>query len=621
MSANAVFSRIVAGHVPCYDFSLPYAVYESRLANLAEQWRRAGRTHVMVNNGLISARQMQDPDNYYLRWAKPMHALDEIVPSDLTGGVISEALQNLNQDQLRRQTDWAVAEGFRPAIFLVEPYYLPEGFYARYPDLRGPRVDYPKWSRKPLYAPCLACEAVVKHYRQMGRRLLELAPAIDEIHVFTNDSGAGICYSRYLYPGVNGPCHCREVSPARHLLCLLEALRDGGRTVNPGLRIVQLSGLHPIEWKELVTAMPEGVHAKVNGALSWSGGLEDHWGTLQVGRALEDMDREVLHAWQRRDFEDRVVCVRNSGREVYASLSLPPGGFEALDILRRYREFGVEHVVGGPSGDAWDLATEVWQRFRKTPDVNPKALLTAIASEWAGPTRAERLVAVWRTWDSAQRERPMLGPDGNELNVMHDLAQGPIVPDFERLETHERDYYRTAWMKDLTAMRPFQGGVWRQVYYEEAERVWYLERMRKAVFARVDAALAILKELLSEPALNDAQRECLETQRRQLTVFGCDQRHAYHWILAAGHAIAGNGPAPVLSLREIISAEIENERQLLRARAGMQDVPDNERIRCMLRHRDDPPAQVDLSAYPAKGPHGLPAAFPSFAAPPVCVPE
>ena len=253
---HTAFKRIIGGGFPLYRHGEDHVAFENNLQAKGRVMQQAGITHVQINGGLVSARRAQDPENSYLMWAVPGQTMDEIVSSDYTRGILPESILELNRNILKQNAAYARQFGFKPIVWFVEPYFMPESFYQRWPDLRGPRVDNPNCSRKPLFAPCVALPKVQDHYRQLARNLLRLAPGIEQIHVFTNDSGAGICYSRYLYPGSNGPGHCRDISPARHVSLFLNAILEGAREVNPKARVIMECGLHPAETRDLADLLP-----------------------------------------------------------------------------------------------------------------------------------------------------------------------------------------------------------------------------------------------------------------------------------------------------------------------------------------------------------------------------
>ena len=140
------------------------------------------------------------------------------------------------------------------------------------------------------------------------------------MHIFTNDSGAGFCYSTHLYAGPNGPCHCKKIPTGQQAQVFARVLAEAGRELNPAFRVVMTSGLGPSEKPDYLRNAPPGVAASVYGAFAWGGGLEWNWGTQAVGPRIHDDPalRQSALEWQYADYEARVRQVKENGGTVYA---------------------------------------------------------------------------------------------------------------------------------------------------------------------------------------------------------------------------------------------------------------------------------------------------------------
>ena len=58
------------------------------------------------------------------------------------------------------------------------------------------RPAHPGVARSKYYSPCIDRSKILAHYREMMRKLLEIAPELYVVTFWGNDSGAGICWSR-----------------------------------------------------------------------------------------------------------------------------------------------------------------------------------------------------------------------------------------------------------------------------------------------------------------------------------------------------------------------------------------------------------------------------------------
>jgi hypothetical protein len=107
--------------------------------------------------------------------------------------------------------------------------FLPESFFREYPHLRGPRVDHPMRSGREEFAWCVDAPETLEMIEWMTAELKRHAPRIRAMHSWNNDSGSGLCWSKGLYPGPNGPASCRSRDPGARVRGLIEAVDRGAR--------------------------------------------------------------------------------------------------------------------------------------------------------------------------------------------------------------------------------------------------------------------------------------------------------------------------------------------------------------------------------------------------------
>ena len=117
--------------------------------------------------------------------------------------------------------------GMEAAFFVNEPAFLPSAFFDSYPQLRGPRVDHPRRSNVPCFAPCLSVKETENMYASMMAELLKNAPEIKTIYFKTNDAGSGNCWSDWLYTGPNGPGHCKGETTGERISELMSSFQAG----------------------------------------------------------------------------------------------------------------------------------------------------------------------------------------------------------------------------------------------------------------------------------------------------------------------------------------------------------------------------------------------------------
>ncbi len=593
--------RIIGGGLMASDYA---EAGEGVLERKVETLKRAGVTHVVINQALVSIPWVMDPENSYLRFTTLGPTPDQFVTSTYNVGLYHDSLLAQNRKLLLRNAALARKYGFRCAILCVEMTLMPESFFRRYPALRGPRVDNPACSTTPLYALCPMVPEVQDHYSQLITGVLELVPEIDEMHIFTNDSGAGFCYSSHLYSGPNGPYHCHDVPPGTQAQVFAKTLITAARIVNPDFRVVMTSGLSPKEKRDFIRNAPEGAASSVYGAFAWGAGLEDWWGTQAVGPKIHHNpeERAKVRAWQYADYETRVRQIREQGGLVYANYSPyyyagdDPRPWETHEIACKLLEWGVTNLIGGAGGTEYSangavLLDAIANGIRPTDQV-----VRELAETWVGPVLAPELLEAWRLTELVAREKPV--PPGGHAFVHQPLVNHmPLVPDESQLSEHDLDYFLTPVLRDQTKMKSHQGGIWRIVNYMHDDKVAYLKQYEEVVFPALVQAQAILDGMLARPELTEAQRACLQVQVQSFAGYAEGFRRQCNWIQASFYRLSDETVPPgTPAYVDIIDTEIAISSALLRA-AG-KDPEADPRLALMRAHRDDPVATVDLAEFP-----------------------
>jgi len=104
---------------------------------------------------------------------------------------------------------------------------LPESFFVEYPELRGPRVDHPRRSRKEAFSWCVDLEETRAMIRWMMAEIKRNVPEVKTFISGTNDAGSGICWAASQYPGPNGPRHCMGRTAGERVRDLVSAVHQG----------------------------------------------------------------------------------------------------------------------------------------------------------------------------------------------------------------------------------------------------------------------------------------------------------------------------------------------------------------------------------------------------------
>lgn len=196
---------------------------------MAEKAKALGATHVMAAQ-MPRSRWMweQDLDDPYPNWSMGHAQLFKLVcPPELKEFLPQDHINECFA-LLKARCDILREVGLKPALFSNEPFWLPEEVYRKHPAWRGARCDHPRRSRKPYYSPCIDNPEVLSMYRYAVKELCEQT-GIDFMHIMSNDSGGGLCWSSGTYVGPNGPTSCKDRSMADRVNGFVNALSEGAR--------------------------------------------------------------------------------------------------------------------------------------------------------------------------------------------------------------------------------------------------------------------------------------------------------------------------------------------------------------------------------------------------------
>jgi hypothetical protein len=127
--------------------------------------------------------------------------------------------------------------GLEGAFLGYEPNFMPIEFFAKYPGMLGPRVDHPRRSTQKEFAPCIMVKETQQMYAGMMGELLKNVPEITTFVFKTNDAGAGVCWSDWLYSGPNGNIACKNQGAGSRMNTLLSTFKNGAQMAGKQLSI------------------------------------------------------------------------------------------------------------------------------------------------------------------------------------------------------------------------------------------------------------------------------------------------------------------------------------------------------------------------------------------------
>jgi hypothetical protein len=111
----------------------------------------------------------------------------------------------------------------------TDPLFLPEGFFEKYPNMRGPRVDHPRRSMHNEFAACFHQQETIDMYQNMVDQLFKNVPEINSLNFWMNDAGSGQCWAAELYTGPNGPANCKNINISESVVTMLTIYKNAAK--------------------------------------------------------------------------------------------------------------------------------------------------------------------------------------------------------------------------------------------------------------------------------------------------------------------------------------------------------------------------------------------------------
>ena len=553
---------------------------------LVREAARVGYTHIEVN-GLAGAPAEEGvPGEVLHRFYNYCPALDQFVESLLNRGTYPAAYLEANLARLVENAGLARKYGLTPSLLCFEPRSVPESLLAKYPTLRGCRVDHPFRSFKPRYNLTTAHPAVLEHYQALLFGIMERVPDLGCMEIWSNDSGAAFEHTASLYAGRNGGAYLirewkgnEEIAraAASNILRFMKALRDAGRSVNPEFRVILRIEPFEAERRFIEEGLEEGLD------LSAPSFLGEGW-DLPYGHPLYEDVRSVggtlWHtAFDGREGEKaRELRARGSRAHVIHAAGLF-GNLEPLlgipfpwllrEKLENMSRAGIEDAafLGGPEPTSlvpYPVNQEVLRAFQVVREKDLEGVLGRLARRWAGEGDAGRLVEAWRRVDRALRAFPV----PVHLYAIYGftwyrLWTRPLVPDIEAIPEKERAYYEKVML--TTPHNPNRVDLARDVLFELAgrEEAWKaVGRMDRELFPLLEEAGSFLEAGPRAPVFRD-----LLERVRALECWMETQRNTAAWIAGVHGYLEDDGgkrEAARRLVREAVIRERKNTERLLR---------------------------------------------------------
>ena len=558
---------------------------------------RLGFTHVEVN-GLAGATPIEERTKvrgeFYPDFYTYCPALDQFVSSRLNRGLYPARYLRANLARLKENARLALKYGLRPGLLCFEPRTVPESFFSKYPTLRGARVDHPFRSFRPRFTLSLVHPAVRAHYAELLTNLMNEVPELEFLSVWSNDSGSGFEHTRSLYVGRNGGAYLiREWktdediarAAADNAARFFELMRDTGRRVNPGFRVMTRLESFYGEHRHLWPRLRDGVDVEVNSLLArgWDNNYRHpRYGSIRVlgsalNNTLADEERKPLRELEARGSRAHFYHFLGpfSNHEPILGVPFPWLVREKLEACRRIGARALAHHGGlAPAGRVpYPVNQEVFRAFQFRPREDVEAAVLGLARKWVGEKHAAGLVRAWRLVDRAVRGFPPMSIYSNYGVVWQRLFVRPLVPDIDRIPEAERAYYERFMC--TSRHNPNRVDLARDVLFEllptgYAGRAFRLidRNVMKPVSEAVDLLDGLRKACRrageSGPA---AVFEDQWVRARALRCLDTTLRNTAAWVFAVHTYLESPGRGKRAAcralLRQVADSEVRNTRDLL----------------------------------------------------------
>ena len=431
---EAVFNRYYQSFDDCsFGFSRCADGFDLELQLL--EMARMGLESIDINRLYDDIpQQVKERVNYedkYQWWDIYSAALDMYYESPLTKGTYDPRMLEQNRQTMLETARIARGLGMKLLFATFEPRAWPERLFQRYPDLRGPRVDYAVYSCEPEYAPDVNHPWVREHYEYMAEQLMKDVPDLDMIESWAQDSAAGYPWAEGLYPGPNGPIRGRKFPVWVGVNNFLTAIKKGVRKVNPNTRVhMNLSWGFP-RWEEA-----REIYRNIDPEIKPTIAAYDMWWLKEEGCKDFQLLQEGLGTqWKR-----------------YAPLlGFPYPGNLYKNLCKFQGEVDNLVMRGGITPDYFAphcINNEVIREFKsKGTGLDMDDLLSRFAASWTTDAReAEVLKKAWEMCDEIDASRGSkafwtTSTFVSSRTLFRHMVQ-PIVPDPSKLSYGEGRYYK-----------------------------------------------------------------------------------------------------------------------------------------------------------------------------------
>lgn len=520
----------------------------------AQKAKELGATHMDITQIPKSRWQWElDRSDPYPNWGMDKPSIFKILIPDKLKGHLNQEYSDKIIGILRQRAEVLKKLGLKAAYAGSDPAWLPESVYEAYPEWRGPRCEHPRRARRPYYSPCIDNPEVLETYIGTVEKLCRIIP-IEHFRFLINDSGGGVCWSRNLYAGPNGPSACAHRAFSQRVTGFLDAIQEGTRRAG----LEASAGIGAI-------VLPEDALATVP--------------YLKPGQFITNLDPQGQAPYLDMGFECEYY-----GTNIYPVDGIPQISLFAERMQRSFEKPETDVIISIPTVGRIEHY-EFIKKFRNQPYKGVTGRYNAlreVAASLAGEEFASDLVDVWDYLYKGIENMRYIG-NGGHILLMGCVSQRwltrPFVPFPLELEPEERDYFRRFQFQanseeEAGDLMNIQG----QEHVNGYSGMWFMTKAMKISIEHFQRALKALVRILDKMPEGEYKKNLVTLELRIKTLI-CTVRNAinacrYQEILDRTDYTAvpkdstqvwiDQGDPKLREIQNVTRDEIDNTQELIR---------------------------------------------------------
>jgi hypothetical protein len=388
-------------------------------ATLADQGKRLqARGPVQMHVASVSGRSHADIPPGGSPWhdyTSYLPSLEKFFPHDDLAPFLNAEYVAKNQRLLREKLTVLRRHKMAAAAHFHLPWHLPEAFFAKFPKLRGPRIDHPRRTRREAFAMCVDGAEGKSFYAQMFGRFAAEVPELATVQLASNDAGGGFCWADWLYSGPNGPVRCRHGEMGPRVKGLIDALAGAAPK-------------HDLDFD-----------IRGNFSDAELANIARHHSDRFVSRAQHSRDPRHIHVGSQID--SPVLGIFN-----------PVAILNALELAKSpavnkvYLSFSANYSRGHERFEVSEKVIELVDAFFADPKfglLKRLEFLRSMCGRWVGDDQADALLEAFFELNEAYNFRAAAVPlfSSNYVALSNRHINRPLVPMPEKLTWEEESYW------------------------------------------------------------------------------------------------------------------------------------------------------------------------------------